>query len=255
MVRYSNRRYKRRSYRRSSRKTLSTRNIYNRKSSTAQANQIYALRKSITSINRRFRPEIKTIHNWGQASSKTLTSGSLSDSYFGTYFQWPAVGTGDDQRIGDKIRVKNIQWNLQFEYYNNSTTGYHISESAGTPVRIIIIRTKEQVNPANAPTLGDILSYSGYTGDNYTARATSPFVHGINDTYKIMYDKLIYLTTNHNQKCLRIFTGPQTITFNADGNKAIHYYLFVAPTGLHWDSDFKEYVQLVYTGKCAYTDY
>ena len=70
MPRYSNRRYKRRYAKRS--KTLSTKNIFNRKSATSQANQIYSLRKSIASINKRFKPEIYT-HNLSVVS-KTFSN-------------------------------------------------------------------------------------------------------------------------------------------------------------------------------------
>lgn len=244
----------RRSYRKR-RSALSTKRIYSKTSAKSQANQIYALRKRVTALNKRFRPEIKTLENWGGPTSQTLTSGTLSDSYFRTYFQWPAVGASEGGRVGDKIRVKSLQWNLQMEYYNNSATGYHDSESAGTPVRVIVVRTREQIDPSYAPALTDILKYGDYSGDYYTARATSPYVHGINDTYKVCYDKLCYLTTSKNQKCMRIFLGPQTITWNSAGNKAIHYFIFVAPTGLHWDTNFKEYVQVVCSAKIAYTDF
>lgn len=253
MVRTYRKRYSRK--RSAARKSLSTAKIFGKTSAKSQARQIYALRKAVSSLNRRFRPEIKTLENWGGPTSQTLTSGTLSDSYFRTYFQWPAVGSNEGARVGDKIRLKSLQFGVQMEYYNNSATGYHDSESAGTPVRVIVVRTREQLDPSYPPALSDILKYGDYSGDYYTARATSPYVHGINDTYKVCYDKLCYLTITKNQKCLRIFLGPKTITWNKTGNKAIHYFLFVAPTGLHWDTNFKEYVQVVATGKIAYTDF
>lgn len=254
MPRYSSRRnYKRRNYRKSH-KTLSTKNIFNRKSATSQANQIYALRKSVSSLNRRFRPEIKTHHN--DAISTTFTNSIFGDSYYVSYYSMPAIGSGEENRIGDKIFIKNIQWNLTFEYYNNSTTGYHNGESSGCPVRIMILKTKIPAQYTTYfPVLNDILEYSSNSGTGYTQRAVSPWKHGITDKYRILYNRVFYLTTNKNQKILRIFTKGGVQQWNTNGDECFHYYIIIAPAGLHQDTDFTENIQMTLSKKMAFTDY
>ena len=215
MPRYSNRIYKRRNYRRSTRKTLSTRNIYNKKSATAQANQIHALKKRISSINKRLRPEIHT-HMLSQVWNKTLTSELAADSYWSGFYQWPTRGTGEAGFIGNKFNMLNMYVYFNFEYYNSSSTGYHDSESSGTPIRVMVIKTRQMESLSNQPTLNDLLVYSSNTGNDYTMRALSPYKDGTNDRFKIMYDKKFYLTTDKNQKLVKVSLGRSRIEFDPD---------------------------------------
>lgn len=256
MVFYRRKNYARTKSRRSSyrRYGLSKRRIYSRTSAKSQASQIDTLNRRINSINKRFRPEIKTHHN--AVDSHTFTNSLIADSYYVSYYMMPGAGTGDEDRIGDKIYIKNIQWNLTFEYYNNSTTGYHNGESAGCPVRVMILKTKiAESYGTYYPTLNNILLYSSNSGTEYTQRAVSPWVHGITDTYKILYNKVFYLTTTKNQKVLRIFTKGGLQQWDTTGNKCYQYYLVVAPAGLHQDADFTENIQMTLSKKMAFVDY
>ena len=59
------------------RRTLSTRNIYNKRSSKSQANQIYALNKKVNAIARRNRPDTHIMTNGPishQFTNETLAS-------------------------------------------------------------------------------------------------------------------------------------------------------------------------------------
>lgn len=250
MVRYSNRRYKRRSYRRN--KALSTARIFGKTSAKSQAKQIYALKKSINKIHRKFRPETYTHHI--NVDSHTFSNSSLATSYYSNNYVWPQNGTGDENKRGDKIYVKSMQLNFTFEYYNNSNTGYHTTESSGCPVRIIVLKTKQPCLLTDMPHLDDVLLYSSYQGDEYTQRAVSPYVHGITDKYKILYNKVFYMTPQMNQKALRVFLKPGLIQWETDSS-ATHVFYYVCPCGLHSDVDFSENILMTVSAKIAYIDY
>lgn len=246
---YGRKSYRRRSYRRSA---LSTRKIYSRTSAKSQANQIYALRKRISKINRRLRPEVYT--NAAQSvESKTFSNATGGDSYWATHYTWPANGTSDSDKRGDKIWVKNMQLNFTFEYYNSSDSGFHNSESSGCPVRVIVLKTK-QPSGYTPPALNDILVYSSYGGSEYTQRAVSPYVHGITDKYYLLYNKVFYMNPTKNQKVLRIFLKPGLVQWESDST-ATQVFVYVVPAGLHSDLNFSENIQMTYSARIAYIDF
>ena len=232
--------------------TLSTRKIFSKTSAKSQANQIYALKKKMNKIQKRFKPEIYT-HHLSSVISKTFTNSSFADSYWGNLYSWPMNGVSDEDKRGDKIWCKNMQLNFTFEYYNNSNTGYHDSESSGCPVRIILLKSKTPVN-ASVPALNDILLYSSHSGNEYTQRAVSPYVHGITDKYKILYNKVFYMNPTKNQKALRIFLKPGLIQWESS-SVATHIFMYVCPCGLHSDNNFTENILMTMSGKIAYIDY
>lgn len=242
----------RRAYRKRRGGALSTKRIFSKTSAKAQANQIYALRKSVTRLNRKLRPEVYT-HNLPSVYSKTFSNGVLADSYWSGYYNWPAPGDGDNERRGDKIWCKNMQLNFTFEYFNNSSTGFHNSESSGCPVRVIILKSKTPI-PLTVPGIDDILLYSAMSGDEYTQRAVSPYVHGITDKFILMYNKVFYMNPTKNQKALRIYLKPGLIQWE-DANTATHVFMYVCPCGLHVDGNFVENIQMTMSGKIAYTDF
>lgn len=246
---YRRKSYRRRGYRRSA---LSTRRIFSRTSAKSQANQIYALRKTVSKINRRLRPEVYT-NSIQSLQTKSFTNSTLSDSYWSYHYQWPANGTGDDAKRGDKIWCKSMQLNFTFEYYNSSDTAYHNSESSGCPIRIIVLKTKQPAD-YHPPPLDDILVYSGYTLPEYTQRAVSPYTHGITDKYSILYNKVFYMTPQQNQKCLRVFLKPGLIQWEAD-DMAHQVFVYVAPAGLHSDLNFTENVLMTFSSRIAYVDF
>lgn len=244
--------FRRNGTRRYKRKTLSKSAVYSRTSARSQARQIYALKRRVSALTRINRPEIKVKD--ANPTTFVMNNAAWTDSYKSFILQWPEQGTGDNQRTGSAFRVKNLMIRLNLEYYNDSTTGYHPGESAGTPVRIIVIQTVGPVQYNFETSLDNILQHSGYSGGNYTARSVSPFKRSLSQQFKVVANKLVNLTSDKNQRSVYISVAHnKQIDFNPN-SQAVHYLLFVAPAGLHYDSDFKEYVSGTLVYRVTYTD-
>lgn len=239
-------------YRRRYKKTLSKRNIFGRTGSKSQASQINALNRRITRISRAIRPELK-VYNGSNKWDFDLNNGAAASSYFSFSPSYPSVGSGEGERVGDKITIKTLTVGLQAEYYNNSTTGYHNGESSGSPMRIIIIKTVGPVAANFSLNPNDLLEYSAGAGQSYTLRGISPFKRGVTTQFTIMYDKTCYLTTDRNQFQRVIRLRNQTITWTEAG-LACRYIVYLLPCGLHYDADFEEHIAGNAFVKMAYTD-
>lgn len=243
---------RRKGVRRYKRKTLTKTNVYSRTSAKSQARQIYALKRRVSTLSRVTRPELKVKDN--SPETFDLHNAAWTNSYVSYTLQWPANGSEVNQRTGAAFRIKSLQINLNLEYYNNSETGYHAGESAGTPVRIIVIRTVGPVTGSFTTSLDTLLEHSGYSNENYTARSVSPFKRGVTQQYKIVADRLINLTSDKNQRSIKITVGRNyKVEYNTHG-QACYYLVFVAPAGLHYDDDFKEHVRGIMLYRISYTD-
>ena len=241
-------RYRRRRSTSRSRRALSNRNVYGKTSSKAQARQIATLRNRVSRVYKACRPEIKVKYN--NAASFTFDSQTLLNTYTSWLPEMPALGTGDNERIGDKIYVKNVQLNFTFEYYNSSTTGYHNSESAGTTMRIIVGKYRDARK--SVPNIDGVLQESSNTGSAYTNQAVVPLKNEQSIYSKILLDKRFTITTNNNQRVFRLNVHPGTIRFrDADANLI---WVMVISAGLHNDSNFSEFVEGTFSSKVAFTD-
>lgn len=210
------------------------------------------MKKRVSRLSRVTRPEIKVKD--ADPTSFNLHNAAWTDSYASYTLQWPSQGAADNQRTGSAFRIKRLMIRFNLEYYNDSPTGYHSGESSGTPVRIIVVRTVGPVQSNFTTSLDNLLEHSGYSGGNYTARSISPFKRSVTQQYKIVTNKLVNLTSDKNQRSLYISIGRnKVIDFNANG-QAVYYLVYVAPAGLHYDSDFKEYVQGTMVYRITYTD-
>ena len=181
--------YRKRSAR-TSRRQLSTKRIYSRTSARAQASQIASLRNRVNRVYRACKPEIKSSY----ASPETIsyTSSSLS-SYYRIYpLTTPSQGVGDNQRIGNKIKVLNGTVYLSMEYFNNSSTGYHNSESSGAQYRVIIGQFRTPQGSNIIPTIGTLFDNPSFSGATYTQMAVCPLKTGITSMYAIIKDILRY---------------------------------------------------------------
>lgn len=247
MVRFSNRRYKRRNYKR---KTTGARNVFLNRSAKSQAKQIYALSKRINSVYRATKPEVKIFD--GANSTYTFSSNDLTNTYKITYFNGPPIGVSDGECIGNKIRCISLDLYFTGEYYNNSNTGYHDSESAGTPFRIIVLQRKKSANNTDL-TLRDILSTYGGSGADYTMQAICPLVRGITDNFKVLLDKKIIFTSSKNQAIRHYKMKPNNIKWDNDGISN-GFITCLISAGLHYDTNFKEYVDGTVKEKLVYTD-
>lgn len=241
---------RRRNYRRN-RRRLSNRNIYSKTSAKQQARQIATLRNRINGVYKMTRPEIKVLN--GSVLSKTLDSQTLLNTYWTIGGPNLAQGSGDGQRIGDKINVKNMLFTFTAEYYNSSQTGYHGGESAGTTMRIIIGQFKTPKSYDIVPTISGVLSSSSNTGATYTHQALIPLKNGITEDYNILKDMKFTMTSSRNQRLIKINVKPRSIRWDTDGNYN-NIWVMVVSAGLHHDTDFSEFVEMTANIKLVYTD-
>lgn len=241
--------------RKSSRKSfkrLSSRNIYMNRSSRSQARQIASLRNRINKVYQRCKPEIKTIVT--QAETKAYTSEAVSSYYRFYPMAAPDPGVKDAERIGNTIRVINGVLYLSMEYYNSSTTGYHNTESAGAQYRIVIGQFKTKHSANAIPTISDLFEFPGNVSANYTQMAISPFKEGITAQYSILRDIRGTLTTERNQKFMKIAFKPKNpYIFDASG-QFNNCWACLLVTGLHYDTDYTETVKITVSDKLVFTD-
>ena len=245
--------YRKRYAYRKKRSVLSSRNVYGRTSARAQSYQIAALRSRVNKLNRKVKPEKKTYTV--AAASKTLASESGGDVAITIAPPVIPQGGSQNQRVGEKIYRRDTYY-VSLEYFNNSLTGYHISESAGVQCRIILGRYKSNVNAALVPTGADLISLYSSSGPSYTISAISPLKDGITTRYQVHKDKVFYMEINKNQKVLKIKTPWYVDRYYTDSGVTSdrHSFLFITAAGLHWDTDYTEYVQLAYSVKSVFTD-
>lgn len=244
----------RRTYRRG-RRTLTTRNIWANRSSRSQAAQISALRKRISAVSKACTPEVKIWNS--DAVSTTFSNSSLSDVYqLNPLTQLLSVGPAEGQMIGDQVRLKSVCMYGTLEYYNDSATQYHDTEPAGGFIRFIYFQLKTINLP---PVASEILSVSS-TGASYEINCEKPLVNGFNNQFRVLgdYKYAVNPTRNHI-----LFKHRLPIKFNNSmykvapvGNEVPSnaIYVMIVTAGLHWDTNFKEYITANRQVKVAYTD-
>lgn len=250
MVRYGTRRYRRNYRRRNSR--LSTRRIFSRTSAKSQASQIASLRNRINKVYKVCKPEIKTIVT--SAETFNYTSETVSSYYKFYPITSPDLGTGDKERIGNAVRVINGVLYLSCEYFNSSATGYHNTESSGAQVRVIVAQWTSAHTPTQIPSIQSIFEFPGNTGANYTQMALSPLKEGITNSNIILRDLRFTMTSDRNQKMLKIpFKPRKPYVFDDSGNFP-NTWCCILVTGLHYDTDFTETVKITVSDKLVFTD-
>lgn len=252
---YGNRKYGSRKYTRYHRRgtsRLSTRRIYSRTSALSQASQIATLRNRVNKVYSVCKPEIKTIVT--EAETFDFTSSTLS-SYHKFYpITSPDPGVGDKDRIGNAIHVINGVLYLSCEYFNTSETGYHNSESSGAQVRIVIGQYKSAHTPIAVPSIGQIFEFPSNTGANYTQMALSPLKEGTTSGYSILKDLRFIMSTDRNQKMLKIPFKPRVPYVFNDAGEFPNVWACVLVTGLHADANFTETVKITVSDKLVFTD-
>lgn len=246
---YGNKRYRR--YRKSRSNRLSTRRVFSKTSAKAQASQINTLRKRINYVSRQCRPEMKVLN--GAVLSKTFDSQTLLNTYWAIAGPNLRLGSADNERVGDRVNVKNLQFTFTAEYYNNSQTGYHDSESAGTTMRIIIGQFKTPRSESTVPTISDVLSASSNTGATYTHQAVIPLKNGITERYRILKDIKFVMTSSNNQRLIKLNVRPFSYRWT-DKEEFNNVWVMVVTAGLHNDTDFSEFVEMSANIKMVYTD-
>lgn len=242
-------RYRRYRYRRSK---LTNRNIFMNRNARSQAIQIASLRNKVNKVYKAAKPErkVKIDSQPTQVPLTSDTGGQTYASFSCVAIQPAAYDTG---RIGDKIWRRDTFY-ITAEYFNNSSTGYHNGESAGTPIRVICGRYKNKsVGGSTVPTPQTIFSMYDTTGTPSTISVISPLKNGVTEEQQIFYDKAFTMTSARNQKLIKVKTPWYLCRFNSD-EESNHSWLMVKAGGLHWDLDFTETVQLVVMRKTVFTD-
>lgn len=202
MVYARRRRVGRRAGRRGAR-TLTTRNIFNRKGARAQAAQISALKKRINRVYRRTKPEFKVLRSAteNRAFGYATTNGpSFLDRYALLGINLPSEGTADSQRIGNKLSLYPVNFFMNVRYTETNeiiSNVYpyiqHPLKTTGMMLRFVAVQAIAA--EAAPPTPSDIfqgayLDDSDSTPDSMMMM-TMPFKNGITTKYKILKDKRI----------------------------------------------------------------
>lgn len=246
----SGRFYRRRFYRRRRNSKLSTRKIFKNTGAKSQASQIYSLKKRVNYIARQNRPETKVY--LGGSASYSFDSQTLLNTYKIFYFDGPVNGTADNNRIGNFVRSKSLSLCLTGEYYNSSETGYHNSESSGSPMRVIILQRRRADNVAAG--IDTILSITGASGNDYTQQAICPLAKGITDRYYVLCDKKFIFTNDKNQLLKKITVKPYNLRYDDTTGYTNGFIFLLLSAGLHYDGNFSEFIHGTYSLKYVFTD-
>lgn len=244
--------FRKKSYRRKGRRTP-LRKVYTSTSAKSQARQIAYLNKKVNAIAAANRPELK---QWISAySTKDFSSSVLSNTFKTIYLKGPNKGEDQGERIGDKIKIKNVSAHFYFEYYNNSATGIHDTESSGACIRILALQRKntERAYDTTVDAGNIIANYSG-TGAGYSLGCVSPLVPGIRSMFRILYDKTRTITLTKNQLTWEVNLKNVYSHIYKSDNYVNNVVFLVVVTGLHADANFTEIVAENDCFKIAYTD-
>ena len=200
-------------------KYLSTRNIFGHKGSKSQAKQIYALRKSINKVAKMCKPEVKEVDTdfnnrlLGQYFSGTGTPDTVSDYITAT--PMPSLGTGDDGRIGNVIRLYPMKFKFSLQYgekYGTAegSTIWNIPQltSHGMQVRLIVVQTKASIN--TIPTIRDIFEEYPTSSDNLNTMSNmvQQFKPGITSRFEILYNRVFSVSQDKPMKSKSVVIKP-----------------------------------------------
>lgn len=257
MARYSFRSGRSRRSRRRSRK-LTKANIYGNRSARSQAGQIAALNRKINAVSKRTKPELHVLCS--QNNAFTFTSNALSSVYNRFIMDLPTPNSpADNAFVGDMCHMLSLTLHAYAEYFNNSTTGYHDTESAGCVLRIIAVQYKDSQGIASPlANVNELLQSTGTTASGYTALAYAPFVTGISNRLRVLCDRKYILTTNRNQKLIKIRV-PLGKYRDLRYDAATQYFsnviqFWVIAGGLHYDSNYVETLQFTSMHKLVFRD-
>lgn len=157
------------------------------------------------------------------------------NGYFMNPMSWSVIGTGPNQRIGDKI--SDVYLNLGFQYVHNSAATWE-----GSCLRIVIFKSQVAVgsltsswNSAGSSNFPDLFN-------DYNQISSTPTLR---DNYVILYDKVIRSTrqltgSSNGQPAVHRFnkklcTTAQFETYNIAGTvylKGFNYFVMVGASAV-----------------------
>lgn len=233
---------------------LSTRKIFNKRSSKAQAKQIYALRKRVSAIARANRPETYIKYSTHQY---VFNNSALTNTNWGIACSIPKASLN-----GNVGRMLNFIFKGNFEYADNYALNPAVDHQRTCSVRIIIMQSKI---PNNGYSSTDYLEL-GTSGVDYELNAYKPFKSGTSSKFKILCDKTYTLSDQHpiqpftvNLKRIgnmvyemNTIQDEDSTVLNTQPKGSLH--IQVITSGLHWDSTYSQQITMNSFIKYAYTD-
>lgn len=253
MPRRSYRRAYRRRYRRS---RLSKTRVLTRTSAKSQALQINALNTKVNNMYRKLRPEFKSYYT--SPVQHTFNNTALDNTWLKFNMVTDTLlsnGTSNSSMTGDYAYILPSYLDITLEYYNSLGQMMHDTEPLGGSVRFIILRTKSNMNLDNIEP-SEILSHFGNSGANYELNTVTPLITGITEKYNILADRTYTLTPYHSHIYTRIKFKCGSFRKNNQSDFAGKGAIFclVVTSGLHYDSNLTETIQLSYSAKIPFRD-
>ena len=186
---YRKRSYRIRSYGRRSYggRKFSRYNTYRKRSSKAQAYQIYSLNKKINRVYKTVKPETQTYFSSDVVMNGTIEStGTTTGTYGITELITHKLGCFN----GRYARLKSFKlWGM---LENNGTGGQEPTFSNTIGLRIVLFSLKSEKYGTTAATdiIANLANSSSFTNDYYM---TAPLAPGFSTRYRLLKDKRIYL--------------------------------------------------------------
>ena len=249
---YGRRRVGRYGRRRYVRRTLSTRNIYSRRSALAQATQIAALKRKVNKVYRACKPEMKVNH--GDVFEVTFSNGALATNYATYAAPNIAVGSEDYQRVGNVVWRRD-EYEIRLTYNNNasSTSGLHNFETACAQLRVVVGMFKIPVSNNSIPAVTDIIHDYGSTGVSYRALMVQPLVDGVTEKHRICHDKVYVVGLYNPQKLIKVVTPWYQCRYNEESQNC-HSWIMMVAGDLDYDTTFEEHLEVIGCRKTIFKD-
>lgn len=237
------RRYLRRKYRR---RTLSTRNIYNKRSSKSQANQIYSLNKKVNAIARANRPDTHILIN--DPVTQEFTNSSLATVH-------KSYSSGLTP-TGNYARLLTFKISGTFEYGDNKESFPGIEVPRAGTIRLVIWQSLASKSSGTVQSIENLIDVSN-TGAGYELNTMRPFKEGVTAYVKILYNKVYSVSAEKPIRPFKVRINklmPMRLETGDSKPRGEIYFGFVT-SGLHWASaSYSEHITCNFITKLAYND-
>lgn len=175
------------------RRTLSTRNIYNKRSSKSQAIQIHALNKKVNAIARRNRPDTHLAVS--DPVSRQFTNESLA-----TVSQSYSSGL---LPTGQYCRLLDFTISGTFEYGDNKEAYPGVEVPRAGSIRLVIWQSLASKEASAVQKISSLIDVSG-TGAGYELNTMRPFKEGVTAYVKILYDRTYTVSDQYPVRPFRV---------------------------------------------------
>lgn len=228
------------------RRTLSTRSIYNKRSSKSQANQIYALNKKVNAIARANRPDTHIL------TSDPITQ-EFTNSSLATVHKSYSSGLTPN---GNYCRLLSFKISGTFEYGDNKEAFPGIEVPRAGTIRLVIWQSLASKASANVQSMIDLIEISN-TGSGYELNTMRPFKDGVSSYVKILYDKTYTVSSEYPVRPFKVQLNklmPMKMQTGDKGPRGAVYFGFVT-SGLHYAAaSYNEHITCNFISKIAYND-